>query len=427
MAVCALLAACNGLKNLEFKSTTPYEDYAGSLKEAGLDASRLGSEWLKAGARALRDSMAVEIPYAETGYFSAAEPEARGVNFYAREGTALSVSVTGIGQPEARCFIDLYERGPEGKVNRLASAAKNSLRLSYEIDNDGDYVIRVQPELLSEGYYQLRIETFPALSFPVSGKDYKAIGSVFGDPRDGGRRRHEGVDIFAARLSPVTAAVNGRITRVTNYGMGGKAVWLWDPARNISLYYAHLDSQLVSPGQKVSVGDTVGLMGNTGNARHTPPHLHFGIYKRGRGAADPYPYLYQPVLETTDYADPPERIHTWVAISARKANIRRSPSTRSAVVRQLLLDTPVFVAGVSGEWLAVVLPDGSRGFLHRSITKAISPIDEIAPEKPIVVYDGVSVDRSALGPLEPVPTLAYGRFGDFWLVKYFGTFGWIML
>ena len=57
-----------------------------------------------------------------------------------------------------------------------------------------------------------------------------------------------------------------------------------------SIYYAHLDSQAVSIGQTVKKGDIVGFMGNTGNAKTTPSHLHFGIYT-GSGAIDPILYI----------------------------------------------------------------------------------------------------------------------------------------
>lgn len=58
---------------------------------------------------------------------------------------------------------------------------------------------------------------------------------------------------------------------------GGKVVWMRDEARGMSLYYAHLDSQHVAAGAYVRPGDTLGFVGKTGNARTTPPHLHFGI------------------------------------------------------------------------------------------------------------------------------------------------------
>lgn len=57
-----------------------------------------------------------------------------------------------------------------------------------------------------------------------------------------------------------------------------------------ALYYAHLDSIIATAGQRVKIGDTLGLVGN---ARTTPPHLHFGIYQRGRGAVNPLPYIFE--------------------------------------------------------------------------------------------------------------------------------------
>lgn len=57
-----------------------------------------------------------------------------------------------------------------------------------------------------------------------------------------------------------------------------------------SIYYAHLDSQAVSAGQVVKKGAIVGFMGNTGNAKYTASHLHFGIYT-GSGAIDPLLYI----------------------------------------------------------------------------------------------------------------------------------------
>ena len=58
-----------------------------------------------------------------------------------------------------------------------------------------------------------------------------------------------------------------------------------------SHYYAHLERQAVTTGEHVTAGDVVGYVGNTGNARTTPPHLHFGIYRRGEGPIDPLPFV----------------------------------------------------------------------------------------------------------------------------------------
>ena len=73
--------------------------------------------------------------------------------------------------------------------------------------------------------------------------------------------------------------------------LGLSYVWLYDARRGQALYYAHLDSQIVQAGVQVDVGDTLGLVGNTGNARSTSPHLHFGIYRHGEGALDPLPFI----------------------------------------------------------------------------------------------------------------------------------------
>ena len=70
---------------------------------------------------------------------------------------------------------------------------------------------------------------------------------------------------------------------------GGQVIWLRDRRVRRSLYYAHLNGWAVQDGTEVRAGDVIGFVGNTGNARTTPPHLHFGVYERG--PADPSPFL----------------------------------------------------------------------------------------------------------------------------------------
>ena len=56
-------------------------------------------------------------------------------------------------------------------------------------------------------------------------------------------------------------------------------------------YYAHLDRYAdIENGQRVRPGTVLGYVGTTGNAKGTPPHLHYGIYASG-GAINPYPFL----------------------------------------------------------------------------------------------------------------------------------------
>src|SRR5690606_16891056 len=108
----------------------------------------------------------------------------------------------------------------------------------------------------------------------------------------GGRRRHDGVDIFAPRGTPVLAAADGVVRDVRVSAVGGKVIWLEAADDDVAYYYAHLDAQLVGVGARVRAGEVIGRVGNTGNARRASPHLHFGVYRRGRRVpTDPTPLL----------------------------------------------------------------------------------------------------------------------------------------
>lgn len=128
-----------------------------------------------------------------------------------------------------------------------------------------------------------------SLAFPVAGKR-SSIGGYWGDNRDGGRRLHKGIDIYARRGTPVVAVADGRIVNRDHTPIGGKTLWLKSARHPWTAYYAHLDRQLVKEGQYVRKGQVIGTVGNTGNARSRPPHLHFGI-SPGGGWVNPMPYV----------------------------------------------------------------------------------------------------------------------------------------
>lgn len=163
-----------------------------------------------------------------------------------------------------------------------------------------------------------------ALAFPVSGKKSN-IGSYWGDERDGGRRKHEGIDIFANKGTPVVAISDGKIIAVDNSGIGGKTVYLQPDDRSWYAYYAHLDQQHVVYGQTVKKGQIIGTVGNTGNAATTPPHLHFGIYT-DNGAVDPLPYVKNAEVVTNPL--PAEKATpTVVKSSSKKTSTKTSRRT----------------------------------------------------------------------------------------------------
>jgi murein DD-endopeptidase MepM/ murein hydrolase activator NlpD len=100
------------------------------------------------------------------------------------------------------------------------------------------------------------------------------IGQGWGAPRDGGRRRHQGIDLLAPTGTPLVAVTSGTITHLSNQdrGRGGISLWLRD-ARGTTYYYAHNHHNLVHLGQQVKAGQLLARVGATGNARGGPPHL----------------------------------------------------------------------------------------------------------------------------------------------------------
>jgi murein DD-endopeptidase MepM/ murein hydrolase activator NlpD len=153
-------------------------------------------------------------------------------------------------------------------------------------------LISVGGPLLQTSLYLTRLESQPApghLATPVAGVRTATLRDTWHAYRTGGRR-HEGIDIFAPRGTPVLAATEGIVLRTGNNKLGGKVVWVLGPGHQRH-YYAHLDRYAsVYAGQRVQAGTILGYVGNTGNARGTPPHLHYGIYTRA-GPINPFPLL----------------------------------------------------------------------------------------------------------------------------------------
>ncbi|GAB4033083.1 peptidoglycan DD-metalloendopeptidase family protein [Spirosoma jeollabukense] len=375
------LSACTGFgptQNL-FRSPSPHDQYSQSLKAAKLDKTALGSEWIMASERALQDSLKITVPYRESGYFSANKAFAVGYRLAAERGDRFLIKVETQGRKEAQVFIDVFELNDRQQTKPVATSKADTNVLAWEPRKTQTYLIRVQPELLRSGNYTITITREPALAFPVQGRDSKQIASFFGAARDGGRRRHEGVDIFAPRGTPALASVNGTITGVGTNKLGGNFAFLTDNSRGISLYYAHLDSWKVSNGQRVLVGDTVGFVGNTGNARTTGPHLHFGLYGPGNSALNPLPFIRlgrgpakQPVL-------PVARLGDSIRVSGANSVVRIAPHNDSPALRKLSASSALTIIGGTEFWLRVELPDGLTGYVASNTVETLKrPLKKLA-------------------------------------------------
>jgi peptidoglycan LD-endopeptidase LytH len=129
-----------------------------------------------------------------------------------------------------------------------------------------------------------------SLPSPIGTVRRIAFRDSWGASRSGGRK-HEGIDIFAPRGTPILSTSRGLVVRVGQNKLGGNVVWILGPGRQMH-YYAHLDRfGELEAGDFVLPGDVIGFVGNTGNARSTPPHLHYGVYVPGEGAINPFPLL----------------------------------------------------------------------------------------------------------------------------------------
>lgn len=129
-----------------------------------------------------------------------------------------------------------------------------------------------------------------ALRVPVRGVAPRALVDTWGAPRSGGRA-HRGIDIFARRGTEIVSPVDGLVLDRGRNRLGGNIVRVLGPGPRVH-YFAHLERFAeVGAGSVVRAGDVIGYVGDSGNARGTPPHLHYGVYALFGGAENPFPLL----------------------------------------------------------------------------------------------------------------------------------------
>jgi len=353
-----------------FRDETPHEAYAHALARAGLAETALGRSWIRAARNAVRMAATVTLPFEEEGFIAPEAPSAVAYRVRVRRGQRLRVGVVVETRENTRIFVDVFRVPADSSdaFRPVAHSQSADTALTYEPWRTGSFVVRLQPELLRGGRYRLSLALEARLAFPLEGRGVRAIQSLFGAPRDAGRRRHEGVDIFARRGTPVVAALDGVVSRVDTLSLGGKVVWLRDPTRRLALYYAHLDSQTVRAGQRVHTGQVVGFVGNTGNARTTPPHLHFGVYLRGEGAVDPDPFIRPPSRHTTALAADLAELGGWIHVRRSGIRVRAGPSRHAPVLREMDPASALRVVGATGRWFRVQLQDGHPGYVAARLT-----------------------------------------------------------
>ncbi|MEJ2882064.1 M23 family metallopeptidase [Pedobacter sp. GR22-6] len=345
-----------------FKPASPHEQYQRKLVSAGLHKTAMGTAWINAATSGLQQPLTVKIPFQEQGYFAAEKVPVAVYRFNATRGQRLSVRLDKKPVEEFTIYMDLWQLSESGSPKLLNAADTLGNPITVDIEETGSYLVRLQPELLRSGAYTLEITTGPSLGYPISGKRRDHIQSFFGDGRDGNTRKHEGIDLFAARGTPVVAIAEGAVVRVNENNLGGKVVWMRPKGKNYTLYYAHLDQQIAVEGQPVKIGDTLGLVGNTGNAKTTVPHLHFGIYTTG-GAVDPLPFLNPVVPKAPKIQADLDNLNATLRTS-RKTPVYKEMGAGNTPFRSLPAGTIIQVNGASAEWYRSRLPDGQEVYIQ---------------------------------------------------------------
>ncbi|RYD74969.1 MAG: hypothetical protein EOP55_14320, partial [Sphingobacteriales bacterium] len=253
------------------------------------------------------------------------------------------------------------------------------------------------------------------------------IQSFWGDGRDDNHRKHEGVDIFGKFRSPVVATNDGTVTRVNENNLGGKVVWFRPKGKDYTLYYAHLDEQAAKEGQEVLAGDTIGFMGNTGNAKTTLPHLHFGIYTFS-GAVDPLPFINPVIKQATKITAPVSNLNKTFRTTS-KVTLRAASDNKSTGIAQIAPGTVVKINSATASWYKVELPNGEKGFLKTTeITQASKALRKLGiTTSNTSVYDkpdSLAAVKSKLSAGDKVDLL--GNFGNYSLISTnSSTSGWI--
>ena len=144
---------------------------------------------------------------------------------------------------------------------------------------------RADAEAAAEAARQAAIEAArPKAVFPVDGA---TLTSAFG-PRWG--TLHQGVDLAAPMYTPEYAAADGVVLRAGAASGFGLAVYILHESGDVTVY-GHMDSITVNAGDYVDAGDTIALLGNTGQS--TGPHLHFEVRQGGENGTpiDPLAWL----------------------------------------------------------------------------------------------------------------------------------------
>lgn len=148
---------------------------------------------------------------------------------------------------------------------------------------------------------------------PIHGTWHSSGGFTY-QPNSTHPKGHMGVDMRAPAGTPVYPLAPGVVSNVGTDPMGGNVVNV-QHAGDVRTYYAHLSTARVQKGDKVTKDTILGAVGNTGNASHTFPHLHFQVWQGGQ-IQDPAKFF--PVPQYTNLSAEEQRQGPWLSDQAKQ-------------------------------------------------------------------------------------------------------------
>ena len=378
-----------------FIPNSEHEGYIHGLETSGIADKKLGQAFI---AQAFIDeAIAVRIGASFKEQLLITPDIHRAYQYKIDVETGQRIEVQLESKIESIYFLDVFRISKDSTHTYIPVASKlnDVMQLSFDVQESHTYIIRLQPELLAEDQVTIKIEKTPSMSFPVSGKNEAAIGSLFGVPRDAGKRTHEGVDIFAKRHTPIIAPVSGKVTSTKDNERGGKVIWLRNKDNRSTLYFAHLESVFVKKDVIVNRGDTIGTVGNSGNAKTTYPHLHFGIYQDG--AVDPYPFIvkknkgFKRQLSYNKYLG--SLIRTNKPTQFRKNNVLRK-AEKIHIPENFIFE----IIGIHAAYYKVALDEKNTGYIfYDDIESVDRPIKSLASDHVNIEYVRQDLSSPKLG------------------------------
>ena len=247
-------------------------------------------------------------------------------------------------------------------------------------------------------------------TFPIPAPHDVSFSDSWHACRDGCRRQHKGNDLMAAEGTPMVAVESGVIARVDDRddSNGGLSVWLRGES-GVAYYYAHNSANLVVPGQPVARGQVIARVGHTGNARTTPPHIHFQVNTCGELSSvepctvDPHEDLRSWPQELIDGGADAVGVYT-----PTDATFRLRTDGGSALPPATFGSAGDGDRPVAGDWdgdgrdtLGVFQPDNAAFLLRDDAGAAPAPVPNGQPGDLPVVGDWDGDGRDSVGSYRP--------------------------